>query len=94
MTSRTSILEKTCTLLNEMIHIPLKCAMHLHDHWNKSVPFMKPFILVDFNNGSKIHNYTCWSINDIQSHHLLHQVNNHNINNKDLVLLGHVKISS
>jgi hypothetical protein len=31
-------------------------------------------------------------INDIQSHHLMHQVNNHHINNEDLIFSGHVKI--
>ncbi len=92
MTSRSSIVEKTHTLLDEMIHITLKCVMHLHGHWNKVVPLMKPFILADLSNGVKFHNYTCRSTNDTQSHHLPHQINNHHINNKDLVLSGHVKI--
>jgi hypothetical protein len=56
MTSRSSIMEKTITLLHEMIHIVFGCVMHLHDHWNKVVPFMKPFILTDLNNGIKFYN--------------------------------------
>jgi len=55
---------------------------------------MKPSILVDFSNGNKFHSCTYWSTNDIRSHHLLCQVNNHHIYNKNLVLLGYVKISS
>ncbi len=82
------------TLLNETIHITLKCVVHLHGHWNKVMPLMKPFIFMDFNNGIKFYNYTCWSTNDTQSHHLLNRVSNHHIDNKDLVLLGHVKIDS
>jgi len=93
MTSQSSIMEKMNTFPDETIHIMPKCIMHLHGHQNKMVPFMKPFILTNLNNGAKFHNYTCWSINDTWSHHLLLQVNNHHINNKDLVLSGHVKIN-
>jgi len=49
MTSQSSIVEKTSTFPNETIHIPPRCVVHLHGHWNKTVPF----ILVDFNNGIK-----------------------------------------
>jgi hypothetical protein len=34
----------------ETIHIMLKCLMHLHNHWNKSMSFMKPSILTNLNN--------------------------------------------
>jgi hypothetical protein len=93
MTSQSSIVEKMSTLANEMIHITPQCTMHLHGHWNKVMPHMKPSILADFSNGAKFCNYTCWSTNDIQSHRLLHWVNNHHINNENLVLSGHVKIN-
>jgi hypothetical protein len=43
---------------NETIHITPRCTMHFHGHQNKMVPLMKPFILVDFNNGIEFHNYT------------------------------------
>jgi hypothetical protein len=36
---------KTGTFPNEMIHIMPRCVVHLHGHYNKMVPFMKPFIL-------------------------------------------------
>jgi hypothetical protein len=55
---------------------------------------MKPSILTNLNNGVKFYNYTCWLINDIRSHHFLFWVNNHHIENKDLVLTNHVKIGS
>jgi len=64
MLSRSPIMEKTSTLPDETIHITLGCTMHLHGHWNKVLPFMKPSILVDHNNGVKFFNYTCWLIND------------------------------
>ncbi len=64
MTSPSSIVETTGTLFNEMIHITPECAMHLHGHWNKMVPFMRPFIFVDLNNGVKFCNYTYWLTND------------------------------
>jgi hypothetical protein len=48
--------KKTSTFFDETIHITLGCAMHLHGHWNKVVLFMKPFILVDLNNGTKFRN--------------------------------------
>jgi hypothetical protein len=54
---------------------------------------MKPFLLANFNNGIKFYNCIWWSTNDIRSHCLLHQVDNHHIDNNDLVFLGHVKIS-
>jgi hypothetical protein len=38
------------TFFNETIHIMPGCIMHLHGHWNKVMPLMKPFILVDFSN--------------------------------------------
>jgi hypothetical protein len=94
MISQSYIVEKIGTLPNETIHLMPRCAMHLHCHQNKMVPLMKPYILVDFSNGTKFHSCTCWSTNDTRSHHLLCQVNNHHICNKDLVLLDHVKISS
>ncbi len=55
---------------------------------------MKPFILADLKNDIKFCNYTYWSIDDIQNHHLSHRISNHHIGNKDLVLSGHVKIGS
>ncbi len=67
MTFRLFIMEKMGTLLDETIHIMPRCAMHLHGHWNKVVPFMKPFILVDLNNGIEFRIYTYWSTDDTQS---------------------------
>jgi hypothetical protein len=90
---RLSIMKKTNTLLDEMIHITLACVVHPHGHWNKVMPFMKPFRLADLNNGIKFHNRTCWSTNDIRNYCFLCWVNNHHIVNKDLVFLNHVKIS-
>jgi hypothetical protein len=58
MTSWSSIMEKTSTFPNETIHITLECVVHLHGHWNKMVPFLKPFIFVDLNNGAKFRSYT------------------------------------
>ncbi len=60
MTFQLSIVEKTGTLPNQMIHIMLKCVVHLHGHQNKMVPFMKPSIFVNFSNGAKFR----WLIND------------------------------
>jgi hypothetical protein len=45
------------------------CVMHLSDHRNKMVPFMKPFILANLNNDAKFHNYTCSSTDDTRNHH-------------------------
>ncbi len=59
MTFQLSIMEKIGALLNEIIHITPECIMHFHGHQNKMVPFMKPFILADLNNGTKFDNYTC-----------------------------------
>ncbi len=94
MTFRLSTVEKTSTFPDKTIHIKLECAMHLHGHQNKVVPFMKPSILADFSNGVKFCNCICWSTNDIQNHRLLRQVNNHHIDNEDLVLSSHVEIGS
>ncbi len=92
MTSQSTIVEKMNTLLDETINITPECVMHLHDHRNKVVPFMKPSILVDLRNGVKFRSYTCWMTNDIKNHCLLCWVNNHHISNKNLVLSTHVKI--
>jgi hypothetical protein len=92
MTSRLSPMEKIGTFLDETIHITPRCTMRFHGHRNKMVPLMKPFIFVDLSNGVKFHNYTCYSIDDIRSHYLPRQVNNHHINNKDLILSSHVDI--
>jgi hypothetical protein len=54
---------------------------------------MAPFVLVDFYNGVKFHNYTYWLTNDTWNHHLLRRVNNHHIDNKNVVLSGHVEIN-
>ncbi len=70
MSFRSSIMEKMSTFFDEMIHIMLECAVHLHGHWNKVVPVMNPFIFTDLNNGAKFHNCTYWLTNDIHSHHL------------------------
>jgi hypothetical protein len=94
MTFQPFIMENMGTLPDETIHIMPGCTMHLYGHQNKVMSFVEPFIFVNFNNGIKFHNYTCWSTNDIQSHHLLCQVNNHHISNKDLVFLGHLEIDS
>jgi hypothetical protein len=59
MTSRSPIMGKTSTLLDETIHIMPGCTVHLHDHRNKVTPLMKLSILVDLSNGAKFHNYTC-----------------------------------
>jgi hypothetical protein len=64
MTSQSSIVKKTSTLPNQMIHIMFKCVVHLHGHRNKVMPFMKPSIFVNFNNETKFR----WLTNDIQSH--------------------------
>jgi hypothetical protein len=87
-------MEKTSTFLDKMIHIMFGCVMHLHGHWNKVVPLMKPSIFGDISNGTKFCNYTCWSINDTQDHRLPHWVSNHHIGNENLVFSGHVKIDS
>jgi hypothetical protein len=47
---------KMGTLPNKMVHVMPGCITHLHGHWNKMVPFMKPYILANFNNGVKFHN--------------------------------------
>jgi len=65
MTSRSSIVEKTGTFLDETIDITLECTMHLHGHRNKVVPLMKPFIFADINNGVKFRNHTYSLTNDI-----------------------------
>jgi hypothetical protein len=70
MTSQLSIMEKTNTFTNETIHITFKCVVHLHGHWNKVVPLMKPSILINLNNGVKFYNYIYWSTNDTRSHRL------------------------
>jgi hypothetical protein len=62
ITFRSFFVEKMSTLLDETIHITLACVVHLHGHWNKMVPLMKPFILADINNNVKFHNCTCWLI--------------------------------
>jgi len=82
------------TLLDETIHIMLGCTVHRHGHQNKVVPLMKPSILADLSNGTKFCIYTYWSTNDIRSHYLSQHVSNHHIDNKKLVLSGHVKIGS
>jgi hypothetical protein len=87
-------MEEMGILPDEMIHITPGCVMHLHGHRNKVVPLMKPSILVDISNGIKFCNCTYWSTNDTQSHRFWHRINNHHINNEDLVLLGHVEIDS
>ncbi len=101
MTSRSPIMEKTNTPLDETIHIMPKCAMHLHGHRNKMVPLMKPFILADLNNSVKFHSCTYCLTNDTRSHCLPHWVGNHHINNPNpfkscrnwlvmkLLMLGH-----
>jgi len=94
MASQSSIMEKTNTFLNEMIHITHGWTMHFHGRRNKMVPLMKPSILVDFTNGVKFCSYTYWLINDIWSYRFSHQVSNQHISNKDLVLSSHVKIGS
>jgi hypothetical protein len=40
-------MEKMGTFHDETIHIMLRCIVHLHGHWNKMVPLMKPSILVN-----------------------------------------------
>ncbi len=55
----SSIMEKTSTLLDEMIHITPKCVVHLHGHRNKMVALMKPFILADLSDGAKFCNCIC-----------------------------------
>jgi hypothetical protein len=91
MASQSPIVKKTNTLHDETIHIMPKCTMCLHGHWNKLVPLMKPFILANFNNDTKFHNYTWWSTNDISK--LLSPMFGHHIGNVDVVLSSHVEIS-
>jgi hypothetical protein len=55
---------------------------------------MKPSILTNFNNDVKFHNYTLWSINDIGNHLFPCWISNHNIDNKNMVLINHVEIGS
>ncbi len=76
-----------------MIHITFERTVHFHGYWNKMVPFVKPSIIADLSNGAKFCNYTYWSTNDIRSHCLPCQFNNCHINNKDLILMSHMKIS-
>jgi len=64
MTFRLFIVEKTCTFLDERIHITPMCVVHLHGHRNKVVFLMKLFIFVDISNGTKFCSYTWWSTND------------------------------
>jgi hypothetical protein len=40
-------MEKMGTFHDKMIHITPRCVVDLHSHWNKMVPFMKPFTVVD-----------------------------------------------
>jgi hypothetical protein len=86
-------MEKMSTFLDKTIHIMPGCVMHLHDHQNKMVPFMEPYIFADLSNGVKFRNCTCWSTNDTHSHYLLCWVNNHHTGNKDLILMNHAKIN-
>ncbi len=65
-----SIVERKSTFPDGTIHIMPRCVVHFHGHRNKMVPFMKPSIFTNFNNGVKFCNYTRWSINDIQKHYL------------------------
>jgi hypothetical protein len=44
MTFQSFIVEMMGTFPNETIHIMPRCVMHLHDHQNKVVPFMKPIL--------------------------------------------------
>jgi hypothetical protein len=53
---------------------------------------MKSFILADLNDNVKFRNYTYWSTNDTRNHSFSCRVNNHHINNKDLIFTSHVKI--
>jgi len=92
MTSQLSIMEKTITLLDKTIHIMFECVMNLHDHQNKVVLFMKPFIFVNPSNGTNLCNCTYSSTNNIHNHHFSCQVNNHHIDKKDLVYTSHVNI--
>jgi len=92
MTFWLSIMEKMDAFPNEKIHITPECIMHFHGHQNKVVPFMKPSIFTNLNNGTRFCNYTYWSTNDTWNHHLSYWVNNHHIGNENLVVLGHVKI--
>ncbi len=59
MTSQSFTMEEMGIILDEMIHIMPKCTVHLQGQQNKMVPFMKPYILTDLNNGVKFRNYTC-----------------------------------
>ncbi len=71
-----------------------KCVVHLHDHQNKEVPFMKPSIFADFSNGAKFHYYTYWSTNDTHNYYLSCQDSDDHIGNKYMVLMNHVEIDS
>jgi hypothetical protein len=90
MSSQLFILEKTSNLLDETIHIMLGCVMHLHGHRNKMVPFLKPSIFVDLDNGARFRSCNYWSTNDIQKQ--LCQVSNHQIDKENLVIPSNVKI--
>jgi hypothetical protein len=94
MTSQSFTVEKTSTILDETIHIMPKCIVHLQGHRNIVVPLMKLYILADLNNGVKFRNCTYKSTNDTRNPCFLHWVNNHHIDNKDMVLAGHVEINS
>ncbi len=94
MTSQSFTMEKTGKILDETIHIMPKCIVHLQSHRNIVVPLMKPYILANFNNGVKFRNCTYKSTNDTQNPCFLHWVNNLHIDNKDMVLVGHVEINS
>ncbi len=46
------------TFFDEMIHIMTECNVHLHNHKNKVMSLMKPYILANFNNSANFHSYT------------------------------------
>jgi len=94
MTFWSFSMEKMNKFPNEMIHITLRYAMHLHGHWNKMVPLLKPSIIADLRNGVKFHSCTYWWNNDTQNHYLSHRINNHHISNEDLFFSNHVEIGS
>ncbi len=61
MTFWLFIVKKTNTLPDETIRIMPRCIVHLRGHRNKMVPFTKPFIFTNLNNGFRFRIYICIS---------------------------------
>jgi hypothetical protein len=95
MTPQSSILEMMGTLFAETIHIMSRCAMHLHGHQNKVVPFIKPFVYLQILVMvlSFIITSTGWLMTlEAIVFYIGLVLSNPNIDNEDLIFLSHIKI--